>query len=353
MPEPVSKQALPELDERAQLLLKTLVEQYIREGQPIGSRTLANESAKKMSPATIRNVMADLEEIGLVHSPHTSAGRIPTVQGYRLFVDNLVSYHTPAQSEIEILQQKLLSLHESEPVLESVSSLLSDITTMAGVVMLPRHEQPTLRQVEFLPLSGNRVLVILVMNEREVQNRIIHTSRAYSASELQQAANYLSQSFVGKDIKQARESLVNEMQEAQEGMNQLMLMAIEMANKAFVSEDGNSDFLMTGQTNLMSYAEMADVGKLRHLFEAFNHKRDILHLLDQSMEAEGVQIFIGEESGYEALDNCSVVTSPYEVNNQIVGVLGVIGPTRMAYDRVIPLVDITAKLLGAALNQGK
>lgn len=353
MAETVSKQSLPELDERAQLLLKTLVEQYIREGQPIGSRTLANESGKKMSPATIRNVMADLEELGLVHSPHTSAGRVPTNQGYRLFVDSLVSYHTPAQSEIDTLQQKLKTLHESEPVLQSVSSLLSDITTMAGLVMIPRIEQPTLRQVEFLSLSGNRVLVILVMNEREVQNRIIHTSRPYSASELQQAANYLSQAFVGKDINQARDSLVKEMQEAQEGMNQLMLTAIEMANKAFVNEDDKSDFLMTGQTNLMSYAEMSDVGKLRHLFEAFNHKRDILHLLDQSMDAEGMQIFIGEESGYEALDNCSVITSPYEVNDQILGVLGVIGPTRMAYDRVIPLVDITAKLLGAALNQDK
>lgn len=353
MPESASKISLPDLDERGQQLLKTLVEHYIREGQPVGSRTLAHESEKKLSPATIRNVMAELEEMGLVHSPHTSAGRVPTVQGYRLFVDSLMSYRTPQQHEIESLQHQLSALQGSEQVLQSASSLLSDITTMAGVVMIPRHEQLTLRQVEFLPLSGNRVLVILVINEREVQNRIIHTSRAYSASELQQAANYLSLSFAGTDIKQVRANLVNEMQEAQENMNQLMLTAIEMANKAFASEDAGSDYLMAGQTNLMSYAEMGDVGKLRHLFEAFNHKRDILHLLDQSMDAEGVQIFIGEESGYEVLDNCSVVTSPYDIDGQAVGVLGVIGPTRMAYDRVIPLVDITSKLLSAALNQKK
>ena len=351
--ESVSKQVSPEIDERAQQLLKTLVEHYIREGQPVGSRTLAQESAKKLSPATIRNVMVDLEEAGLVHSPHTSAGRVPTVQGYRLFVDSLMSCRAPQQCEIETFKGQMVTGQDPEQLLQSASSLLSQVTTMAGVVMIPRHEQLTLRQVEFLPLSGNRVLVILVINEREVQNRIIHTSRAYSASELQQAANYLSQAFAGTDIKQVRVNLVNEMQEAQQGMTQLMLTAVEMANKAFASEDTSSDYLMAGQTNLMSYAEMADVGKLRHLFEAFNHKRDILHLLDQSMDAEGVQIFIGEESGYEVLDNCSVVTSPYDIDGQAVGVLGIIGPTRMAYDRVIPFVDISAKLLGAALNQNK
>jgi len=344
----------PALSERAQELLKALIERYIRDRQPVGSRTLSRERGLELSPASIRNVMADLEEMGLVTSPHTSAGRVPTAQGYRLFVDSLLTVRPLKPTELRALETPFRSSSDPEKVLNTASSLLSEITSMAGVVMIPRREQHALRQVEFLPLSSNRVLVILVVNEREVQNRIIHTSREYSPAELQQAANYLNQHFCGRDMRQVREALLRELKETRERMNQMMVAAVEMATQAFAEEpDSDGDYLLAGQTNLMGYAEMADVERLRGLFEAFNRKRDILHLLDQSMSASGIQIFIGEESGYEPLDTCSVVTSPYERDGEVVGVLGVIGPTRMAYDRVIPVVDVTARLLSAALNQAR
>lgn len=356
--EPMKHMVSPHLSERAQQLLKALVERYIKDGEPVGSRTLARDLNAELSPATIRNVMADLEELGLVSSPHTSAGRVPTVQGYRLFVDTLLSVKPLDEREIRSLKSHIISSEENEPqdpkrVLAAASSLLSEITSMAGVVMLPRREQLTLRQVEFLPLADNRVLVILVVNEREVQNRIIRTSRSYSASELQEAANYLNRLFVGRDLRDARSILLKEMREDREKVNRLLATAIEMADKAFGEEQvgGESDYVLAGETNLMTYSEMGDMERLRQLFEAFSRKRDLLHLLDRCLNAQGLQIFIGSESGKEVLDTCSVVTSPYMVEGNVVGVLGVIGPTRMRYDRVIPVVDITARLLGAALNQ--
>lgn len=341
-----------EVNERAQTLFKALVERYIRDGQPVGSRTLARDAQMDLSPATIRNVMADLEEFGLISSPHTSAGRIPTALGYRFFVDSLLTVKPMRNRDRRSLKEMLgqTDIGEPQQLLSSASRLLSEITAMAGVVMVPRSEQRSLRQVEFLSLSQNRVLVILVINEREVQNRIIHTSRHYSAAELQEAANYLNQAFGGQDIKAVRQRLVKEMEAAKEGMNRLMLTTIEMAQKAFTEEE-DSDFVLAGQTNLMNYAEIADMERLRQLFDAFSQKRDILHLLDQVVSADGVQIYIGGESGYTALDECSVVASPYEVEGETVGVLGVIGPKRMAYDRVISIVDVTAKLLGSALKQ--
>ena len=341
------------LNDRAQQLLKTLVELYIRDGQPVGSRTLSKDSSLELSPATIRNVMADLEEMGLIVAPHTSAGRIPTVQGYRLFVDSLLTVKPLDLKQVHRLEQKFSVIADPQTVIRSASSLLSDFSSMAGVVMMPRREHKALRQVEFLPLSNNRVLAILVINEKEVQNRIIDTARHYTPSELQQAANYLNSMFAGKDLEAVRQTLVREMQEAKHSMDRLMSDAISMAQQAFHEDEAGNDYLLAGQTNLMSYADMADMDKLRQLFEAFTRKQDILGLLDQSLQAQGVQIFIGEESGYQALDSCSVVTAPYQVDGQILGVLGVIGPKRMAYDRVIPLVDVTAKLLGSALNLNK
>lgn len=343
----------PALNERSQRLLKFLVERYIRDGQPVGSRTLSKDSGLDLSPASIRNVMADLEEWGLINSPHTSAGRIPTVQGYRLFVDSLLTIKPLGEREISSLQSQIGPVDDSRTLLATASSMLSEISSMAGIVMLPRREMVALRQVEFLPLSSNRVLVVLIINEREVQNRIIQTTRGYSAAELQQAANYLNQSFAGHDLQTVREQLLGEMKQTRDNVNQLMAAAIEMADKAFQPEAGSGDFVMAGQTNLMNYAEMGNIERLKQLFDAFNRKRDVLHLLDQCLHAEGVQIFIGDESGYQALDECSVVTSPYRVDGEVVGVLGVIGPTRMAYDRMIPIVDVTARLLGAALNQVK
>jgi heat-inducible transcriptional repressor len=339
-------------NERAQQLLKFVVERYIRDGQPVGSRTVSRESALDLSPATIRNVMCDLEEMGLIKSPHTSAGRVPTVHGYRVFVDSLLTVRDLEEGEISSLRHQLSPAMDTKRVLESASALLSEVTAMAGVVMLPRRELIALRHVEFMSLSGNRVLVIRVLNDHEVQNRVIHTSRPYSASELQQASNYLNDHFAGKDLTEMRRRLLKEMEEAQQHMNQLMVAALEMANQAYQA-GSDDDYVLAGQTNLMGYAEMSNVERLRQLFDAFNRKRDILHLLDQSLHTNGIQIFIGEESGYQVLDECSVVTSPYTVDGRIMGVLGVIGPTRMAYDRVIPIVDVTAKLLGAALNQAR
>ena len=349
MPATSPKKAL--LNERAQHLLKVLVERYIREGQPVGSRALAREAGLDLSPATIRNVMADLEELGFIRSPHTSAGRVPTVQGYRFFVDALLTVKPLESLEVQRMRQSLDPDLNTQKLVESASALLSGVTRMAGVVTMPRRDHMAFSHIEFLALTDNRVLAILVFNEREVQNRVIHVNRHYGADELQQISNYLNTEFLGKDLQTVRRILVEEMQEAREHMNRLMLAAIEMTEKLFDQESNKDDYILAGQTNLMDFAELSNVEKLRQLFEAFNQKRDILHLLDQCVRAQGVQIFIGEESGYEVLDECSVVTAPYTAGDgTVLGVLGVIGPTRMAYERVIPIVDATAKLLAAALN---
>jgi len=345
----------PVLNERAQHLLRVLIERYIRDGEPVGSRTLARDAVMDLSPATIRNVMADLEDLGFVKSPHTSAGRMPTVQGYRFFVDSLLTVQPLDGVDMQRLRTELNLDLTRKDLVERASNLLSGITRMAGVVMLPRRKQAALRRLDFLPLSDNRVLVIMVINEREVQNRIIHTERKYTPSELEMAANFLNEQFGGKDLSAVRDVIVADMQRTHEDMNRMMKAVVEMAGQVFNVDDpldqlDEEDVVFAGQTNLMGFRELCEVDKLRHLFEAFTQKREILHLLDQCVNAEGVQIFIGEESGYNVLDECSVVTAPYAVDGKIVGVLGVIGPTRMAYDRVIPIVDTTARLLGAALN---
>jgi heat-inducible transcriptional repressor len=345
-----SAAADPRLNERAQLLLKTLVERYIRDGQPVGSRTLSRDSGLSLSPATVRNVMADLEELGLLISPHTSAGRIPTVQGYRLFIDSLLKVEPLGDKEVEELRGQLGMEHDAQSLMRTASNLLSDVTQLAGIVTVPRPDEIRLRHVEFLSLSGDQVLVILVLNDKEVQNRIIRTGRQYSDSELQQATNYLNEICAGKDLIQVREDLLTEMRQARERMNNMMVGAIEMAEQVFDGRPPDEDMLVSGQTRLMEYGELSDMPRLRQLFDAFANKRDILHLLDHALGARGVQIFIGEESGYDIFEQCSVVTAPYHSGGRVLGVLGVIGPTRMAYERVIPIVDVTARLLGAALN---
>ncbi len=340
------------LNDRAQLLLKALVERYIRDGQPVGSRTLSRDTALSLSPATIRNVMADLEDLGLLTSPHTSAGRIPTAQGYRLFVDTLIQIDPLDDSRLRLqIGEQLDASHDAHALMHSASTLLSDITQLAGIVMVPKQGDIRLRQVEFLPLSNNQVLVILVVNNKEVHNRIITTERGYTAAELEQAANYLNKICAGKDLSSMRDNLIQDLRTTHEHMNETMITAIRMAEQAFDTSLREEDVLVSGQTNLMDYGELADMDKLRQMFDAFSRKRDILHLLDQSLTASGVQIFIGEESGYEIFDQCSVVTASCQCDGQMLGVLGVVGPTRMAYDRVIPIVDVTARLLGAALNQ--
>ncbi len=338
------------LNERSLQLLKTLVERYISDGQPVGSRVLSKDSDLNLSPATIRNVMADLEDLGLVHSPHTSAGRVPTVSGYRLFVDSLLTVKPLESKELSRLHQGLSVNDGSSDVIGAASRLLSELTQMAGVVTLPRRELVCLRHIEFLPLSHTRVLVIFVTNEQEVHNKIIHTSKTFSAAELQQAANYLNSVYSGRSLDAVRKAVLKDLQEDQERMNQGMLDAVKMAQLAFDPDNGKDDYVLTGETNLMGFSELSDMDRLKKLFEAFSQKQGVIHLLDQCMQAEGVQIFIGEESGYQAFDQCSLVTSSYSVSDEVVGVLGVIGPTRMAYEKIIPFVDVTAKLLGAALN---
>jgi len=339
-----------ELNERAQHLLKALTERYIREGQPVGSRTLARDAGLKLSPATVRNVIADLEDLGLVRSPHTSAGRVPTVQGYRMFVDTLLSVKPLEQQTVEDIRENLDIEGDSRELVETASSLLSDVTRLAGVVTLPRNEHASLQRVEFLPLSNRKVLAILVISDTEVQNCILTTERDYGAAELQQYSNFLNEQFAGKELQSVRATLIAELKETRENLNRMMTTAMTMADKMLGEAEKGSDYVLAGQTNLMDCDELCNVTTLRHLFEAFDEKREILGLLDQCVESEGVQIFIGEESGYQMLDECSLVTAPYSVDGKVLGVLGVIGPTRMAYERVIPIVDATARILSAALN---
>jgi heat-inducible transcriptional repressor len=344
------------LNDRAQHLLRVLVESYIREGQPVGSRLLSRDSGLNLSSATVRNVMADLEEYGFVTSPHTSAGRVPTDKGYRFFVDTLLRRREQsAVDHVAVeLQRRLQDEDSRDPkaMVAIASQLLSSFTQLAGVVTIPRQPHQSLSQIEFLQLSENRVLVVMVVNGRDVQNRIVQLERSYSAEELRRAANFLNQQFAGRELSQVRADIVAELAQTGASLNQLMLDAIRAAQQVVggPAQPEQPEYVIAGETNLMEFAELSNVDKLRRLFEAFTAKRDILHLLDQSLRAEGVQIFIGQESGYQILDDCSLVTAPYTIDNETVGVLGVIGPTRMAYDRVIPIVDISARMLGSALN---
>ncbi len=338
--------------ERSQLLLKALVERYIREGQPVGSKALLESSGLPISPATVRNIMADLEELGLIRAPHTSAGRVPTVQGYRLFVDSLITVRPLEQELTTSLQQELTADKTPQELVESASQLLSRITAQAGLVTLPRQQRLTLRQIEFLPLSDNRVLVILVINERDVQNRVIYTGRPYGAIELQQAANMINQRFAGRELSDVRAALVDAMQADKASIDRHMQSTLDLANRALEMPQGESgrDYVMTGETQLIGSAAPEEIDKLKGLFEAFQQKREILDLVDRCIRADGVQIFIGEEAGFEVFGDYSVVTAPYQVGGQPLGVLGVIGPTRMSYERVIPIVDLTARMLSVALK---
>jgi heat-inducible transcriptional repressor len=340
--------------ERARHILRALIEQYIRDGQPVGSRTLARSAGLDLSPATIRNVMADLEELGFIAAPHTSAGRVPTAKGYRFFVDTLVRLQPPADREVELLQSSIddRSRCDAKAIASAASTALSAITSLAGIVTIPRTSHVPLRHIEFLPLSNRRVLAILVVNNAEVQNRILDMDRDYTEDELRRAANYLNERFTGRDVAAVRAQLVEDLNGTRESMNRLMLDSISIGERALKPEAAGPEYVLSGETKLMNFEELSDVEKLRRLFEAFGQQREILRLLDRSLAAQGVQIFIGEESGYRILDECSIVTAPYVVNDRIVGVLGVIGPTRMAYERVIPIVDVTARLVSSALNSG-
>ena len=339
----------PKLSERSLVLFKSLVEHFIIDGHPVGSRSLVHDL--DLSAATIRNIMADLEDIGLLRSLHTSSGRVPTGKGYRLFVDNLLCINKLSEKEIQRITAQMDIEDDTTTLLEKTSVMLSEITSLASVVMLPFKELNTLDQIEFVALSGNRILVILVMRNGDIQNRLIHTEKLFSAAELEQAANYLNKTFSGMEFGGIRKSMLKELENMQRHVNQLMQSAVEMALQVIdIDVEKNHDYVLAGETNLMNVLEWDNIAHLKKLFDTFHQKRDILHLLEQSIHANGVQLFIGEESGYKVLDECSVVTSPYVCDGQKFGVLGVIGPTRMDYERVIPVVDLTAKILGLALN---
>jgi heat-inducible transcriptional repressor len=341
------------LSERAQQLLKVLVESYIRDGQPVGSRSLSRDSGMSLSSATIRNVMADLEAYGFVSSPHTSAGRVPTPKGYRFFIDTLLEIQPLTETAADQLRTPFSNAEGSRELVSMTSQLLSNVTQMAGVVSLQAAQAASLTHIEFLPLSEQRVLAILVFDDREVQNRVVHLERDIPAEELRRGAAVLNEQFRGRTLEQVRQELIDELSEMREKLNQGMTDTISVARQLFSASPpsrNERELVIAGETKLMAYGELSSVEKLRRLFEAFDEKRGILQLLDMSLNGAGVQIFIGRESGYQILDDCSVVTAPYRADNGAVGVIGVIGPTRMAYERVIPVVDLTAKLLGAALN---
>jgi heat-inducible transcriptional repressor len=335
------------LDKRAQVLLKTLIERYIAEGQPIGSRTLSKYSGLDLSPATIRNVMSDLEEMGFISSPHTSAGRVPTPAGYRFFVDTLLVVKQLQAGELRELEGQLQP-DNPQRVIHSASQLLSQLTQFAGVVMTPRRAV-TFKHVEFLKLSEKRILLIVVTPDGDVQNRILFTERDYSPSELVEVANFINQNYSGQSFEEARSRLRSELRELREDMTRLMSTALEAGT---LLAEGSEQYVVSGERNLFAVRDLShDVGRLKQVLELFERKTSLLQILDLSLRGQGVQIFIGGESGVNAPDDVSVVTSPYKVDGEVVGTVGVIGPTRMAYERVVPIVDVTAKLLSSALSQ--
>ncbi|MEO6022965.1 MAG: heat-inducible transcriptional repressor HrcA [Burkholderiales bacterium] len=337
------------LNDRAQILLKFLVERYISDGQPVGSRALAKFSGLELSPASIRNIMADLEELGFIASPHTSAGRIPTPRGYRFFVDTLLIITPLEQGQVNQLEGQL-NPADPQRLVASASQMLSDLTKFAGIVMTPKRRSHALKHLEFLSLSDKRVLLIMVTSDGDVQNRVVRTDHHYSPSELTQAANYLNQHYVGSTFDEMRRKVKTELEQLHRDMSQLM-QAMLAAGSDTMAEPRDA-YILSGESNLLRVEDLSsNVSNLRKLFEVFEQKTQLLQILDDSQRAPGVKIFIGGESGVVPLDECSVVTAPYEIDGQIVGSVGVIGPTRMAYEHVIPIVDVTAKLLSSALSQ--
>ena len=335
------------LSDRAQVLFKQLVEDFLRDGQPVGSGKLVKTSGLDVSSATVRNIMVDLESQGLVSSPHTSAGRMPTQLGLRLFVDSLISVQPLGQELVEKLHTSFADGYTPMELVETASNLLSEISQLAGLVTTPDPEQDELRQIEFLKLAGKQVLVILVVNEKEVQNRVIETERNYSATELQQAANYINQEFGGSSLRSVRQGVLDSMRSDQFRMNELLQTAVDVASKTFERESEH-DFVLSGERNLVNL--MSSSEEIQTILDALSSKSAIIHLLDECIGSEGVKLYIGQESGYDLLGEYSIITAPYEIDGTIAGVLGVVGPTRMSYQRVIPLVDITARLLGSAMD---
>jgi heat-inducible transcriptional repressor len=335
-----------QLDNRAQTLLKALIERYIADGQPVGSRALSKISGLELSPATIRNIMADLEELGYVASPHTSAGRIPTPRGYRIFVDTLLTVQHIDESAVEA---RLASAQPQQKLIANAAQMLSSLTQFAGVVLTPRHES-VFHQIEFLRLGEKRILLVIVSPSGDVQNRMLLTDVDYTPSQLQQSANFINQHYSGLSFDDVRGRLQSEVRQLRDDMGRLMQAAVEAGSAAMA--ESAEDMVISGERNLLSVSDLSsNMSSLRQMFDMFEQKTGLIQLLDVSSKASGVQIFIGGESNLVPMDEMSVVTAPYEANGKIVGTLGVIGPTRMAYERVIPIVDITSRLLSNALSQ--
>ncbi len=337
-----------ELDERAQLLFRHLIQSYTRDGQPVGSKSLARQSGLDVSSATIRNIMAHLESLGLVNSPHTSAGRVPTEAGYRFFIDSLLEVRDLDKTAEQTLSETFSEDKTSQDLIHSASGILSQLTHLTGLVSVSRPARTEVRHLEFMKLSDHRILVIMVVNSDQVHNKVIQVDREYSDLELTEAEKMLARYLVGCDFIQARQKIRQELVSDKQEVNKIMDSVLEVMSA--VCGEEQEDLLTAGEANLLQFSELADVGKLRELFDAFNRKRDLLHLLDGCIDADGVQIFIGSESGYEVLNDCTVIGAPYNLGADAVGVLGVIGPKRMAYDKVIPAVDLTARLLSSALK---
>jgi len=331
-----------ELDKRAQSLLQMLVKLHVSDGQPVGSKTLSASSELEISPATIRNIMHDLEEAGFIASPHTSAGRVPTHKGYRFFVDSLVTVQSLDPKEIDNLKNQF-NLSDNKHLITSVANSLSDLTKFAGVVMLPKAKKVKFKHIEFLSLSEKKVLLIVVTDDGRVQNRVLYTNKSYPKNPLVESSNYFNHHFQGHTILEAKQILIKELKTLRSDIVQLMSAAIDTS-----SENGELDnMVISGQRKLLENTELSqNIGSIKKIVEVFEQRSALLDLLEKSNDAKGINIFIGEESGYQALDECSVVTAPYHADGELLGMLGVIGPTRMAYERIIPIVDITAKLLG-------
>lgn len=344
----------PPLEPRARRLLRTLIAQYIEQGQPVGSRTLSRSAGLDVSPATIRNIMSDLEELGLIASPHTSAGRVPTARGLRLFVDSLLELKPLPRGAMLQIQRELPRGQTDQPatareLLGNASSLLSAMTHFVGLVTVPGMTDAPLKQIEFVLLDARRVLAILVFADGQVQNRVLNLSQRFDARALEHAANYLNRHYAGLRIDEIRTRVLAELRAAGSELNRLLDAAVEVAAETFAPEP-ESDMLVSGQTNLMSGGEATQVERLRDLFEAFQRKRELLALLESCARSPGVRLFIGDESGFEPLKGYSLVSAPYGGDGHVLGAIGVIGPTRMAYHAVIPVVQATAKLLTNALQ---
>lgn len=338
------------LDQRSETLLRMLISRFIDQGQPVGSRTLSHEPGLQLSAATIRNVMSDLETLGLIRAPHTSAGRVPTILGYRLFIDSLLTVQPLRNSKKEEIKFRLNEEKDAMELMTAASKMLSEVTQFAGVVFLPNASATKFRQIEFVRLSSHRLLVILVSEDGRVQNRVISNERKFTKSELVEAANFFNSTYRGRPLSDVKNTLLREMKSDSEQINQLMETAITIANDVFDEQDSTpDDVVFSGEENLFDVPDFAAIEKIKKIFETFKTRHSLLSLLDQSIKARGVSIFIGKESGYDGLDECSVVTAPYSIDGERLGALGVIGPTRMPYDRVIPVVDVTARMLGSAL----